>query len=336
MQLPIAETILLDEAKVVAFLRQCAIARLINNTTSATWSEFSGSSVLNGFYAMKAPLLHAFGGSAKPGFVELGGITNRELRQRASQHCDSLLRAYHANLKQGPAVWVPWMQRQHELFERDVREVRQTILEARRTNEEVDRELQAAIFNLATTKFVMECLLQCLGIVPFGALPGVFYRLGVGIGYPVLCSFISDWNKASAAKVVLSVASTGAAATASSVPSFASEGDLLKAGEAVFVDQKFAEAKRLLEQAAGKNAIRTQLRAQGLRGDQLGAAVKAQSARLVGQSQSVAGGATMSRLGLAGLKVMGPALQGTSCVFAYYGAKQSAQDYWSVLEEGGL
>ncbi len=306
--LPTADAFLFDSGKLKKFLYQVAAARAAAHATSATWSDYRSSTVLNAIYGLKQIL--TLGHAAGPGFVEVHSPEPRKLRQEINQYYPRLWREFAEKARQGPMPMKAWLDAQQAKYADDMRYLQRVFQQARQINQQVDEALRVIIFRLAEIRFASEIALNIAGLIPGGGTLGLAVRLGVGLGYPILVNLVDNWSRAGAVQMLLSTSLTVAA---QSLPSAGTEDVVVQKAQAILVDKPSLEAARL-------RAMRK------LPGGWKGARVK--HAVLAKQAD-----AAMASLGI---KVTTAGLQALACWFCYKSCQESAEQFWKTLEAGAL
>jgi hypothetical protein len=187
-----------DAAKVDILLQQVAIANAVAVNTQAQWKN-ADNGVMSGLYAIK--YLATCGNSCGPGFVDTSLRAGTSIHTEAQQIKQRLWTAFMREFTKGPGPAKEFLDRQRLLLQRRLKEIKQTAIEAKMVNQQVDDLLQQALFWTLTTKFTAEIALNILGIVPGGGVLGFIVRTATGLGYPVAVELINNWDKASAGKI---------------------------------------------------------------------------------------------------------------------------------------
>lgn len=301
--------LLFSEEALTGFFQRVALARAIGVTTNFRW-ESVNNSTLNALYGLKYVL--TLGNAAGPGYVQTQGASGAELRRIAEQQMPGLKKTFAEKARMGPDHLVPWLEKLEKERQRHITDMQKLQLEARKTNEEVDRLVNEAIFYIASIKFASELALATLGMMPFGGVGGVFLRLGIGLGYPVFLSLldIANGKQASIVSSLSTVAATGAKAVGDNAASFTGEGQgpIMKGVEAGTVDKHKKEIADLkaLRKKHGNLSKKNQVK------------LRTERARV--------------RVAKANLNVLGTIAGGISVWFYYKSCEDSAAAYWEALE----
>jgi hypothetical protein len=306
---PLFPGLLFDEVALNKFFHQLALARAISLTTEFKWVN-AGSTTLNVLYGLKNVL--TLGNAAGPGYVETRGASGADLRAITEKQLPGLRKTWAEKAKQGPEQLIPWMEKLEKERQAHLTDMRKLQLEARKTNEEVDRLVNEAIFYIASVKFASELALATLGMAPFGGVAGVFLRLGVGLGYPIFLHLLSigEGKKASVIGTMCTTVATGVKAAGDNASSFVGEGEgpIMKAVEAGTVNKSKDEIAKIkaLKKKHGNLS-------------------KANQAKLRAEKAKV-------KVGKMNMSVLGTIASGVSVYFYYKSCQDSATSYFEALE----
>jgi hypothetical protein len=306
---PLFPALIFDIEKLNLFFRQLALARAISATTEFKW-EKANNTTLNVLYGLKYAL--TLGNAAGPGYMAMTGASSKELREMTERQLPGLRKSWAEKAKQGPQQLIPWMEKLEQERQQHKKDLLKLQLEARRTNEEVDRLIGEAIFYIASVKFASELALATLGMMPFGGVAGVFLRLGVGLGYPIFLNMLSiaDGRQASVVGTLTTTVATGVKAAGENASSFVGEGEgpIMKGVEAGTVNKSKDEIAKL--------------KARKLKHGNLS---KANQAKMRAEKAKI-------KVGRANMAVLGTVASGVSVYFFYKSCEGSAEAYWEALE----